>query len=176
MAIWVGVNMMQFCSVSNSLSQLNLSNKVRGIFFLKEVFARLYCVNMYYCVNMCMYMCIYAYLLCGCTTPSCLRVFEFCTLLSVALSESRCLFTWETPSNPFNSFRHCLSIRLFFYILSIFSSKIVCLLCFLLLVCLRAFSINWLVEFCLSFRICWFICWLSLDIFLKFLLSPVLCD
>ena len=31
--IRVGVNMLQFCSVSNSLSHTNLSNKVRGIFF-----------------------------------------------------------------------------------------------------------------------------------------------
>ena len=35
------VNMLQFCSVSNSLSHMNLSNKVRGIYFFKEVFARL---------------------------------------------------------------------------------------------------------------------------------------
>ena len=40
MAIRVGINMLQFCSVSNSLSNTNLSNKVSGIFF-KEVFARL---------------------------------------------------------------------------------------------------------------------------------------
>ena len=33
MAIRVGVNMLQFCSVSNSLSHTNLSNKVREIFF-----------------------------------------------------------------------------------------------------------------------------------------------
>ena len=33
MAIRVGVNMLQFCSVSNSLSHATLSNKVRGIFF-----------------------------------------------------------------------------------------------------------------------------------------------
>ena len=32
-AIRVGVNILQFCSVSNSLSHTNLSNKVRGIFF-----------------------------------------------------------------------------------------------------------------------------------------------
>ena len=32
-AIRVGINMLQFCSVSNSLSHTNLSNKVRGIFF-----------------------------------------------------------------------------------------------------------------------------------------------
>ena len=39
MAIRVGVNMLQFCSVSNSLSHTNLSNKVRG----KNCVARLYC-------------------------------------------------------------------------------------------------------------------------------------
>ena len=33
MAIRVGVNKLQFCSVSNSLSHTTLSNKVRGIFF-----------------------------------------------------------------------------------------------------------------------------------------------
>ena len=33
MAYRVGVNMLQFCSVSNSLSHTALSNKVRGIFF-----------------------------------------------------------------------------------------------------------------------------------------------
>ena len=36
MAIRVRVNMLQFCSVSNSLSHTNLLNKVRGIFFLKK--------------------------------------------------------------------------------------------------------------------------------------------
>ena len=33
MAIRVEVNMLQFCSVSNSLSHATFSNKVRGIFF-----------------------------------------------------------------------------------------------------------------------------------------------
>ena len=58
MAIRVGVNMLQFCSVSDSLSHMTLFNKVRGIFF-KEDFARLYyCVNMYSrCI--CVYMHIY---------------------------------------------------------------------------------------------------------------------
>ena len=37
MAIRVEVNMLQFCSVSNSLLRTTLSNKVRGIFFLKEL-------------------------------------------------------------------------------------------------------------------------------------------
>ena len=38
------VNMLQFCSVSNSLSHTTLSNKVRGIFFLKDCVAHYYCV------------------------------------------------------------------------------------------------------------------------------------
>ena len=63
-----GVNILQSCSVSNSLSHTNLSNKVRGIFFFKEVFARLYSLRQYV---FCMYMCIYAYLLCGYTTLFC---------------------------------------------------------------------------------------------------------
>ena len=33
MTIRVGINMLQFCSVSNSLSHTTFSNKVRGIFF-----------------------------------------------------------------------------------------------------------------------------------------------
>ena len=37
MANRVGVNMLQFCSVSNSLSHTTLSNKVRGIFFQRTV-------------------------------------------------------------------------------------------------------------------------------------------
>ena len=37
MAIRVGVNILQFCSVSNSLSHANVTNKVRGIFFLKKL-------------------------------------------------------------------------------------------------------------------------------------------
>ena len=41
--------MLQFCSVSNSLSHTNLSNKVRGIYFSKRLcrsflLLRLYCV------------------------------------------------------------------------------------------------------------------------------------
>ena len=39
----VGVNMLQFCSVSNSLSHTTFSNKLRGI-FSKNCVARLYCV------------------------------------------------------------------------------------------------------------------------------------
>ena len=37
MAIRMGVNMLQFCSVSNSLSHTNLSNKVRGTYFSKRL-------------------------------------------------------------------------------------------------------------------------------------------
>ena len=39
----VGVNMLQFCSISNSLSHTTLSNKVGGIFFM-NCGAPLYCV------------------------------------------------------------------------------------------------------------------------------------
>ena len=45
MANRVGVNILQFCSVSNSLSHTVLSNKVRDI-FSKNCVARLYCVVM----------------------------------------------------------------------------------------------------------------------------------
>ena len=37
MANRVGVNMLQFCSVSNSLSHTTISNKMRGIFFSKRL-------------------------------------------------------------------------------------------------------------------------------------------
>ena len=43
MAIRVGVNMLQFCSVSNSLSHTTLSNKVRGTYFSKELCHSLLC-------------------------------------------------------------------------------------------------------------------------------------
>ena len=45
MANRVGVNMLQFCLISKSLSHTTLSNKVRGI-FSKNCVARLYCVVM----------------------------------------------------------------------------------------------------------------------------------
>ena len=35
-----GVNILQFCSVSSSLSHANVTNKLRGTYFSKEVFAR----------------------------------------------------------------------------------------------------------------------------------------
>ena len=75
MAIRVGVNMLQFCSVPNSLSHTNLSNKMRGIFF-KEVFARLYSLRQYV---FCMYMYIYAYLLCDYTTQEAKNILS-CTV------------------------------------------------------------------------------------------------
>ena len=58
----MGVYILQFCSVSNSLSHANLTIKWE-VYFFKEVFARLYyCVNMYsacICVYMnCYYMSI----------------------------------------------------------------------------------------------------------------------
>ena len=67
MTIRVGVNMLQFCSVSNSLSRANLTIKW-DIYFFKEVFARLYSlrqyvscvlhVHVYMCICICMYMSI----------------------------------------------------------------------------------------------------------------------
>ena len=50
------VNMLLFCSVSNSLSHINLSNKLRGIFFYE--LCLYYCVNMY-SACLCVYMRIY---------------------------------------------------------------------------------------------------------------------
>ena len=55
MANRVGVNMLQFCSVSNSFSHTTFSNKMRGIFFLKTCVARLYCVVYMFCTQMYMY-------------------------------------------------------------------------------------------------------------------------
>ena len=46
MASRVGVNMLQFCSVSNSLSHTILSNKVRGVFFYELCRSSLLCVVM----------------------------------------------------------------------------------------------------------------------------------
>ena len=55
MAIRVGVNMLQFCSVSNFLSHTTLSNKVRGIIFLKD-----------YVVIMILHAYVDVYVLCVC--------------------------------------------------------------------------------------------------------------
>ena len=54
------VNMLQFCSASNSLSQTTLSNKVRGIFF-KELCRHYYCV-----VVMILHTYVDVYVLCVC--------------------------------------------------------------------------------------------------------------
>ena len=57
MAIRVGVNMLQFCSVSNSLSHTTLSNKVRGTYFSKELCcSSLLCRYDSACI--CRYICI----------------------------------------------------------------------------------------------------------------------
>ena len=57
MAIRVGVNMLQFCSVSNSLSHATFQKKWE-VYFSKNCVARLHCVNMYFaCI--CVYMHIY---------------------------------------------------------------------------------------------------------------------
>ena len=87
-------------------------------------------------------------------------VFSFGTFLSVALSESRCIFSFESSSSPCN----------FFSVLFIYSAFLLCFLCshillqnccfpvIRLLVCLRAFSsylrvgflsLFWNVPFCL---------------------------
>ena len=47
MAIRVRVNILQFCSVSNSLSHTNHSNKVRGIFLKKSSLVFIHWVNIY---------------------------------------------------------------------------------------------------------------------------------
>ena len=56
LAIRVGVNMLQFCSVANSLSHTTLSNKVRGIFFLKDCVDRLYYCVVVFCMQMYMFV------------------------------------------------------------------------------------------------------------------------
>ena len=65
MAIRVGVNILQFCSVSNSLSHTQTFQIKWEVYFFKEVFARLYSLRQYV---FCMHMCIYAYLLYEYTT------------------------------------------------------------------------------------------------------------
>ena len=60
MAIRVGVNMLQFCSASNSLSHTTLSIKWEVYFSKRPVFARLHCVVMF----------LHAYVLCGYTTTT----------------------------------------------------------------------------------------------------------
>ena len=64
MSIRVGVNILQFCSVSNSLSHANIANKVRYIFF-KEVFARplslCRCDSFCMILHVCRWICIWVY-------------------------------------------------------------------------------------------------------------------
>ena len=55
MAIRVGVNMLQFCSVSNSLSHKTLSNKVRGIFFQRTV-SLVFIVSLWFCMHAYVYV------------------------------------------------------------------------------------------------------------------------
>ena len=68
MAIRVGgVNRLPFCSVSNSLLHTTLSNKVRGIFFLRTVSLVFIIVSsLWLFMHAC--ICIVAYVLCGYTT------------------------------------------------------------------------------------------------------------
>ena len=53
-AIRVGVNILQFCGVSNSLSHANVTNKVRGTYFYKAVFLHL--LLLCHCDSFCMYV------------------------------------------------------------------------------------------------------------------------
>ena len=46
-------------------------------------------------------------------------ILQFGTFLSVAFSESRCISVWEPSSSPSNSFSYYLSIRLFYWVLSV---------------------------------------------------------
>ena len=55
--IRVGVNMLQFCSDSNSLSHANLTIKWE-VYFLEEVFSRLYSLCHYDSACICVYICI----------------------------------------------------------------------------------------------------------------------
>ena len=58
MAIKVGVNILKFCSVSNSLSHTQPFQIKGEVYFSKNSAARLHCVNMYWaCI--CVYMHIY---------------------------------------------------------------------------------------------------------------------
>ena len=60
MAIRVGVNILQFCSVSNSLSHIQPFQIKWEVYCFKEFFTRLYSLRQYvFCKN----MCIFAYLL-----------------------------------------------------------------------------------------------------------------
>ena len=56
MAIRVRFNMLQFCSVSNSLSHTTLSNKVRGIFFLKDCVVFIIVSSLWLCMHLHMSM------------------------------------------------------------------------------------------------------------------------
>ena len=66
-----GVNMLQFCSVSNSLSHTTLSNKVRCTYFSKELCRSSLLCRLHACMHMHMY--------CGYTTfkPSVNRCLMF---------------------------------------------------------------------------------------------------
>ena len=59
MAINVGVNMLQVCSVSNSLSHITLLIKWE-VYFSKNCVARLYCVSsLWFCMHI--HMCLYSW-------------------------------------------------------------------------------------------------------------------
>ena len=96
MAIRMGVNMWQFCSVSNSLSHTTLSNKVRDIFFLRTVLLVYYCV-----VVMILHTYVDVYVLCVCIighggdyTTACLNQLDSKKLL-IYFGTWLFLFLWQ---------------------------------------------------------------------------------
>ena len=63
---WGGVNMLQFCSVSHSLSHTTLSIKWE-VYFLRNCVARLYCVVvmiLHACTHRCLYSWLWLYKTC----------------------------------------------------------------------------------------------------------------
>ena len=111
MAIRVGVNILHFCSVSNSLSHTQPFQIKWGVYFLKEVFARLY-----YFVNI--NMCIYAYLLYEYTTT--LVLFELFLVAVISHSLFSC-----SHQLTLSLYRRCL--QCWWVLFFLFLAHIVCL-------------------------------------------------
>ena len=82
MAIRVKVNMMQFCSVSNSLSHTNLSNKVRGIFFQELCRSSLLCRRCYDFACVCIWVC----------NSRCFLVFRDSYVIDIWVMNILCIF------------------------------------------------------------------------------------
>ena len=79
--------------------------------------------------------------------PSWSRVFQFCSFVSVALSESRCTSTFGSSSSIQNSFFCVVFPFNFFVPFPYFAQKSLCLPNILLLVCLHPFSFEFRVFF-----------------------------